>query len=104
MTRPLYFDHPACLEHDPRSRMPTHPDTPERLYAIERALQARDWLGWERRRASAADEREIELVHNALHVSAIRDLCATGGGAIDADTFVGRPIGPHCTPPAALVP
>jgi acetoin utilization deacetylase AcuC-like enzyme len=90
MTRPLYFDHPACLEHDPRSRMPTHPDTPERLDAIERALQARDRLGWERRRASPADERELELVHSASHVSAIRELCATGGGAIDADTFVGE--------------
>ncbi|HTA97226.1 MAG TPA: histone deacetylase [Solirubrobacteraceae bacterium] len=90
MTRPLYFDHPASLEHDPRARMPTHPDTPERLYAIEQALQARDWLGWERRQASAAGERELELVHSASHVSAVRDLCASGGGAIDADTFVGE--------------
>ena len=90
MTRPLYFDHPACLEHDPRSRMPTHPDTPERLYAVEQALQARDWLGWERRRAFAAKERELELVHSSSHVSAIGELCATGGGAIDADTFVGE--------------
>jgi len=70
--------------------MPTHPDTPERLYAIEQALQARDWLGWERRQASAAGERELELVHSASHVSAVRDLCASGGGAIDADTFVGE--------------
>jgi acetoin utilization deacetylase AcuC-like enzyme len=72
MTPPLYFDHPVCLEHDPRAQMPTHPDTPERLYAIEVALQARDWLGWERRQASAASERELELVHDASHVGAIR--------------------------------
>jgi acetoin utilization deacetylase AcuC-like enzyme len=90
MTRPLYFDHPACLEHDPCAHMPTHPDTPERLYAIEQALHIRDWLGWERRRASAASERELELIHSAAHVSAIRELCASGGGAIDADTFVGE--------------
>jgi acetoin utilization deacetylase AcuC-like enzyme len=90
MTRPLYFDHPACLEHDPHARMPTHPDTPERLYAIEQALRARDWLGWERRQASAASERELELVHSASHVRAIRELCESGGGAIDADTFVGE--------------
>ncbi len=90
MTRPLYFDHPACLEHDPRARMPTHPDTPERLYAIEQALQARDRLGWERRQATAASERKLELVHSASHVSAVRELCASGGGAIDADTFVGE--------------
>ena len=50
----LYFCHPACLEHDPRAHMPEHPDTPERLLAIERELAARDWLGWERREAPAA--------------------------------------------------
>jgi acetoin utilization deacetylase AcuC-like enzyme len=86
----LYFDHPACLEHDPRAQLAAHPDTPERLYAIERALAARDWLGWERRPAPAAGERELELIHSPEHVSAIRDLCARGGGAIDADTYVGE--------------
>jgi acetoin utilization deacetylase AcuC-like enzyme len=90
MARPLYFDHPTCLEHDPRAHMPMHPDTPERLYAIEQALQARGWLGWERRQDSAASELELELVHSASHVSAIRELCASGGGEIDADTFVGE--------------
>jgi acetoin utilization deacetylase AcuC-like enzyme len=86
----LYFSHPACLEHDPRARMPHHPDSPERLRAIERRLAERDWLGWERREAPAATEAELELVHSRRHVEAIRDLCAAGGGAIDPDTFVGE--------------
>ncbi len=86
----LYFSHPSSLEHDPRAHMPAHPDTPERLVAIERALAERDWLGWERREAPAAEERELELVHTARHVESIRDLCLGGGGAIDADTFVGE--------------
>ena len=86
----LYFSHPACLEHDPRAHMPSHPDTPERLVAIEAALAERDWLGWERRAAPAADERELELVHSARHVESIRELCLAGGGEIDADTFVGE--------------
>jgi acetoin utilization deacetylase AcuC-like enzyme len=90
MTAALYFDHPACLEHDPRVHSPAHPDTPERLIALESALSARGWLGWERRRAPAAGEAQLELVHSPEHVHAIRDLCARGGGAIDADTFVGR--------------
>jgi acetoin utilization deacetylase AcuC-like enzyme len=90
MTSGLYFDHPACLEHDPRAHLPLHPDTPERLYAIEQALERRGWLGWERRQAPAASERELELVHSTAHVSAIRELCAAGGGAIDADTYVGE--------------
>ena len=86
----LYFDHPACLEHDPRVQMPSHPDTPERLRVVERALAERDWLGWERRQAAPADERELELVHSADHIRTIRELCAGGGGAIDADTYVGE--------------
>lgn len=86
----LYFHHPACLEHDPRAGMPAHPDTPERLLAIEQALEGRDWLGWERRQAPAAGERELELVHSAEHVRAIRELCESGGGAIDADTYAGE--------------
>jgi acetoin utilization deacetylase AcuC-like enzyme len=86
----LYFSHPSSLEHDPRGQLPGHPDTPERLVAIETALAARDWLGWERREAPAAEEQELELVHTAAHVESIRDLSLAGGGAIDADTYVGE--------------
>ncbi len=72
--------------------MPTHPDTPERLVALERHLELRDWVGWERRAAPApaAEEEELELVHTARHVHAIHELCAAGGGEIDADTYVGE--------------
>jgi acetoin utilization deacetylase AcuC-like enzyme len=85
----LYFSHPACLEHDPRLLSPGHPDTPERLLTLERELASRDWLGWEGREAPAASEQQLELVHSAAHVRSIRQLCAAGGGMIDADTFVG---------------
>lgn len=85
----LYFGHPACLEHDPREGLYGHPENPERLRAIEAALGERDWLGWERREAPAAAEGELELVHPAEHVEAIRELCRAGGGAIDADTYAG---------------
>ncbi len=90
MSAGLYFHHPACLEHDPRAHMPSHPDTPERLEALERHLEEQGWLGWERREAPAASEEELELVHGARHVRGIRELCEAGGGAIDADTFVGE--------------
>jgi acetoin utilization deacetylase AcuC-like enzyme len=60
------------------------------MLAIERALEERDWLGWERRDAPTAEERELELIHSARHVDSIRELCTAGGGAIDADTFVGE--------------
>jgi acetoin utilization deacetylase AcuC-like enzyme len=70
--------------------MPSHPDSPERLIAIERVLAEREWPGWERRQAPAATEDELRLIHRAEHVEAIRELCLAGGGAIDSDTFVGE--------------
>lgn len=87
----LYFGHSSCLEHDPRVQLPEHPDTPARLLAIERELQARDWLGWERRTAPPASETELQRVHSIRHIERIRELSLAGGGAIDADTFVGVP-------------
>ena len=86
----LYFSHPSSLEHDPRAQMPAHPDTPERIVALERALGDRDWLGWERREAPPAGEEDLELIHTARHIEEVRDLCLAGGGAIDPDTFVGE--------------
>jgi acetoin utilization deacetylase AcuC-like enzyme len=89
--RPLYLRHPSCLEHDPRVHMPGHPDTPERLLAIEAALASENWLGWERREAPAADEARLELVHDRSLVRRIKAMSMAGGGAIDPDTFVGEP-------------
>ena len=91
MAAPLYFHHPACMEHDPSAHVPTHPDTPERLIALERELRARDWLGFERREAPAAAEAELELVHSPRLIASIGELSGAGGGAIDADTYVGEP-------------
>ncbi len=88
--RPLYFLHASCLEHDPRAHIPMHPDTPERLVAIEAEMHRREWLGFERRFAPAAQERELRLVHTAAHIEAIKRLCLSGGGVIDADTAVGE--------------
>jgi acetoin utilization deacetylase AcuC-like enzyme len=83
----LYFHHPSSLEHDPAPLMPGHPEAPGRLVAIERELEARDWLGWERRLAPAASDAELELVHGARHIAELRQLCLSGGGAIDGDTY-----------------
>jgi acetoin utilization deacetylase AcuC-like enzyme len=88
--RVLYVQHPSSLEHDPRAVTPDHPDAPERIEAIEAALGGAGWLGCERMEAPAARESELELVHAAEHVRSIRELCAAGGGQIDADTAVGE--------------
>jgi acetoin utilization deacetylase AcuC-like enzyme len=76
----LYFAHPSSFEHDPRAFEPDHPDTPERIAAIEAALPEVD-----RREAPAATQEELQLVHTPDHVHAIEQ----GRGAIDADTYVG---------------
>jgi len=86
----LYFHHPSSLAHDPRLLSPDHPDAPERISAIEASMSHVGWLGCDVRDAPAAAERDLELVHSASHVQAIRDLCAAGGGQIDSDTFVGQ--------------
>ena len=89
-TAGLYFSHPACLAHDPQAHSPGHPDTPQRLRAIEEALAARAWPEWERREGPAASNEELRLIHTARHVGLIEQLCASGGGALDQDTFVGE--------------
>ena len=109
--KPLYYSHPACLEHDPRAHIPGHPDTPERLLAIERTLAEAGWLGWERRSAPTADAAQLELIHSARLVRMVEQLSLAGGGAIDADTSVGEPsyraalhaVGGACAMTSALL-
>jgi acetoin utilization deacetylase AcuC-like enzyme len=82
---PLYFSHPACHDHD----CGAHPDRPERLLAIEAALAARGWLGYERRDAPPVDADCLLAVHAAEHVEAVRRRCETGGGLVGQETLVG---------------
>jgi acetoin utilization deacetylase AcuC-like enzyme len=89
-TTGLYFSHPSSLLHDPCAVMPAHPDTPERLLAIERLLGAEDWLGWERREAPAAPESWLQLIHESEQIAQVKRLAAAGGGSIDLDTVVGE--------------
>jgi acetoin utilization deacetylase AcuC-like enzyme len=79
---PVYFEHPASLEHDTG---PGHPERPERIRAIEAELGRRDWLGFERREAPAATTEQLLAVHPRGYVDAVRETCARGG-AFDMDT------------------
>jgi acetoin utilization deacetylase AcuC-like enzyme len=87
----LYFHDASSLEHDPTVFSPDHPDTPERIEAIESAMALAGWPGCEQRAAPAASEAELMLVHTRQHMERIRRLCMKGGGQIDEDTFVGAP-------------
>jgi acetoin utilization deacetylase AcuC-like enzyme len=71
--------------------MPEHPDTPERLVAIELALAGHGWLGWERREAPPAQEDQLGLVHDRALIEHLKEMAIAGGGKIDADTIVGEP-------------
>ena len=85
----LYFRHGSSREHDPRIFLPEHPDTPERIDAIETALEWAGWLGCSRVQAPAATFAELELVHAPMLVRQIRRMSRGGGGQLDQDTFVG---------------
>jgi acetoin utilization deacetylase AcuC-like enzyme len=85
----LFLSHPSSLEHDTGA----HPERAARIVAIEFALAARDWLGWERALSPAVDTDLLELVHPPGHVAAMRAAAAraaeTGRAvALDADTVV----------------
>jgi len=80
----VLFHHPSSLEHDTGS----HPENARRILAIEHALSARDWLGWDVRLSPAATKETIAAVHPREHIERIEALCARGGGMIDMDTIV----------------
>jgi len=84
----LYYRHESSLEHDPRALLPEHPDTPERVRAIEATLAAAGWAGCELRSAPAASDEELALVHAPAQIERIRRLAEAQGGALDAETYV----------------
>jgi acetoin utilization deacetylase AcuC-like enzyme len=78
----LYYSHQASLEH----RTGAHPENQGRIRAIEAALDAAAWPGLERAEPPRAEREQLLRVHEAAHVDAIEEFCASGGGMIDMDT------------------
>lgn len=85
MGSPLYFSHPACLEHETPAG---NPERATRITAIERLLAERGWLGYEEREAPTASREALLAVHSAEHVEAVRSLSDRGGGAFDQETVL----------------
>jgi acetoin utilization deacetylase AcuC-like enzyme len=80
----LVISHPACLEHDMGEG---HPERPDRLRAIERALESEVFQMLARDAAPRADLSAIERVHPKDYIEAIRAASPEEGlTAIDADT------------------
>jgi acetoin utilization deacetylase AcuC-like enzyme len=85
------FTHAACLEHDPGD---FHPECPERLESILRALDRDSFRDLERIDAPRASEAQLMLAHPHAHVAQIFDrIPKTGRLLIDGDTNVSRGSG-----------
>jgi len=82
---PLYFSHPACLEHETTGG---HPERRARITAIESSLTERGWLGYEVRHAPPASREMLVAVHSAEYVDAVRSMSDRGAGAFDEENIV----------------
>ncbi len=78
----VFLEHPSSFEHETGG----HPEQPARIAAIQRELERRDWLGFERVSSPAVDRDVLTAVHPEAYVESIERLSARGGGAIDFDT------------------
>ena len=71
----------TCLAHDTGDR---HPENPDRLRAIRRALAKRH--GVEYVDPGPASEAAVAAVHEDGYVEEVKEFCADGGGNWDPDT------------------
>jgi acetoin utilization deacetylase AcuC-like enzyme len=80
----LFITHPACLEH----LMPAgHPERPDRLRAIERALEAEKFQTLARSQAPLASLETIALCHPMDYIVEVREAAPREGLIhLDADT------------------
>ena len=80
----LLISHPACLDHqNPMG----HPERPERLRAIEQALEAERFQSLAREQAPRAADEIVALAHPMEYIEAIRSASpANGLVRLDADT------------------
>ena len=80
----LLLHHPACLDHVTPAG---HPERPDRLRAIEQALEDEKFQTLAREQAPAAPAEVIALCHPADYVEAIRGASPEQGMVrLDADT------------------
>lgn len=88
----LYLNHSDCELHDMGAG---HPESPQRLRAIQQLVTATDWNGAVQfDSAPLLDVNGLQSVHPGHHVQAVLEKSpAEGVVALDADTY----INPHST-------
>ena len=80
----LLISHPACLDHLTPAG---HPERPDRLRAVERALEDERFQSLAREQAPMAEAELIALAHPMDYIEAIRQASPSEGMVrIDADT------------------
>jgi len=80
----LLLSHPACLDH---LTPPGHPERPDRLRAIEQALEDERFQTLGREQAPMAPQEIVALCHPLDYVEAIRNASPDDGMVrLDADT------------------
>jgi len=83
----LLYTHRACLHHDPG---PQHPECPDRLRAVLRALETEEFSDLLRDEAPQATVEQLTRVHPPQYVEAILGIRPEGDDsvALDADTVM----------------
>jgi acetoin utilization deacetylase AcuC-like enzyme len=82
----MLFTHDAGLNHDTG---PMHPERPDRLRAVLKALAAKEFSSIERREAPEATIEQIARIHPESYVEAILDaIPSSGTRGLDGDTIV----------------
>ena len=84
----LLLSHPACLMHDTG---PGHPERPDRLRAVEKALADPRFNALTRAEAPMAATATLELVHPAAYIDFIRNAEPAAGSPpvrVDSDTVM----------------
>ncbi len=82
----LLLTHPACHDH---RVPPDHPESPQRLVAIERMLATEAFADLLREDAPAATEEQVQLAHDAGLIAALREHVPEEGlFAVDPDTWL----------------
>jgi acetoin utilization deacetylase AcuC-like enzyme len=80
----LYIAHPACLDHQTPFG---HPERPDRIRAIERALEKERFTSLIREQAPMAEMDSLVLAHPEDHILRLRDISPREGLVrIDEDT------------------
>jgi len=85
--RILYLTHEACLGHDMGEG---HPESPDRLRAVWRALEHPDFAELQREEAPLATPEQLARAHPAAYISGILEIRPDPGQRVrlDADTIM----------------